>query len=220
MQHVRRTLWLLPCPFLVACDPVFHSESGAWSFTQDQLEVTPLGFDNDAQAVLAGSVVCPETPGEDTGTDQLLWDCHAHTVTGGEVLTDSEEGPHCLRLDGPDTATWEWSAGTCDAVEDGYVPVPDRVVFTLADPASVTAEIQPWADELARDWMETTDGAAWPDDVIPAAGDPWRIVAGQEVYLYVALHDPITGWWTAWTRSAGALSADVLAGDADRKSVV
>jgi hypothetical protein len=221
MRHRwSQILLLTPALLAGACDTTFESVSGAWSFTQDQLTTGGWDFRNGSDAVLSGSVLCPVSTddGEDTG-ENVLWDCYDHSVTLGEYLPVANDGtPNCLRLEGPGETTWSWTWRGCGSVEDEYEPIPDSVVFQVADRSMVTAKVQQWIDEQAREALVTESGDAYPEGAFAPESSPFRILAGQEVLIYVGLKDPVTGSWSAFERAGATLREDVLSGHAETAS--
>ncbi len=211
---------LTPTLLAAGCSD-FESVSGAWSFNQDQLTMGGWEFHNEGDAVLSGSVLCP-VPTDDTGDDTgepVLWNCYDHAVIQGEYLPMADDGTrNCLRLDGPGETTWSWTWRGCDRVQDDYEPIPDSVVFQVADRAGVTVQVQQWFDEDAREWLVTESGDAYPEDAFAPGSSPFRILAGPEVLLYVGLKDPATGYWVAFERAGATLQVEVLSGDVETSS--
>jgi len=200
---------------LTGC-PAEHipSEQGQWMIDSSHLVTgAHQGFGGDG-AVLTGTPFCSiptfqgEVP-EGFGTSQVLADCVEQSIAGPAGWDDS-----CLLLEEAGEVTWYLDPTDCPLQESGLNLQADRIVFEVADPAQVQAEVQQWVEDYAVEslQLDPASPAGWTNP----PGDPFRLMAQQRVLLYLRLTDPETGGSVAWKAEDGAISATARAGSFQR----
>jgi len=210
----RIALLALPAALcvLVGCPEYdFMSEEDQWKFEEPALVTDALeGFQND-YPVLAGTAICPAVTYEGDvpeGFDaaQVRDECVDDTVDG----PGSFDG-QCLVLQEAGEVTWYLDPTDCPVQEAGLDLVADRVVFEVADPEGLEAELQQWVEQYAEEALDPIP--AFPQNWTNPPGEPFRVVAGQPVSFYARLRDRGAGETVAWRSTDGSLSAATLAGD-------
>ena len=196
---------------LVGCPEYdFSSEEEQWTF-EDPAIVTDVlnGFQND-NALMAGTALCPavtyqgEAPaGFEPG--DVLDECVEHLVEGPGALDGQ-----CLMLQEAGEVTWYLDPTDCPLQEAGLDLIADRVVFEVADPVGLDAEIQQWVEEYAVEALEPVP--AFPSDWTNPPGEPFRVIAGHPVSFFARLRDPSSEQTVAWRSTEGALRASAVAG--------
>ena len=218
----NRSLLLIPLavPLLaVTCDPTFYSEQEDWAFVDWDLTVSgPKGFTNEDEAILAGTSVCPEVRyrgDEESVESDEFWECFQHTVDPGSV----DPGAGCITLSDPGEVQWSFEASSCTDMDQGWEAAADRVVFQVVEPATVAARVQQWSDEFAIDHMSTNADRVLDDSLLNPAGEPFRVMAGEDVLLYLGLQDQQTGLSVAWHAPGGEVQVEALQGEVEVSSV-
>lgn len=111
----------------------------------------------------------------------------------GEWGDDEGEGqaPGCVYLLGSGEVRYEFEPRPCDwSGDEDFAPVEDEAGIEVAAAGSVTARLEPIAEEMAEAWYSPGEGHSWPEDDRPGAGGRIGVVAGERVAFPVVLEDP------------------------------
>ena len=187
----------------------FKSEGNQWKFTDNDLVLTAWsGFSNEGP-ILAGTRICPEvdymgdTPKDAKGND-LFGACTTQAVDGGVVQADGDA--LCFSLDLPGPVTLSVTPQVCPANDQGFVPRPDRFLFQVVGPDAVRATVEQWPEVFALAAYRASEGESFPPDLLNPEGEVFRVMAGQEVLLFVKLVTVADGTAVAWRGPDGGLS--------------
>ncbi len=235
MRHTDTAL-LVCTPLLMAvrCGmPNFQSEQGQWSFTDTGLVAGPEEGLDDDQSVLPDERVCPreanwlgERP-EDWSDAAIFAACVEQGLEGPASFEQRGES-RCIAMEGVGEVSWLLEPVDCEVpFAEGEDPISDRVVFDVADPASVSAHVLQWAELRALSSLELFPTDALTEADLLAPGETLYVLADEPVRLYVQLWDGDRVQPTAWraqegqvryqaTGSSWALRDDLLEGIAPR----
>ena len=201
-------------------ESTFSSEEEQWEFSDTGLVVgSSTGLCDDVP-LLVGSDICP-TPyflGQGVGDDDsaaddwvMLLDCFEHSTEGPGAITQTDASL-CVHCEGPGELTWHMEPVPCEADELGYQTIQDRVVFDVIAGNDAHAVLYPWADIAIRDMTSPAGDDPFPPDLVPAEGEPYQVLAGAEVIVYVRLKEADSDQSVAWNLSSGGPSARATQG--------
>jgi hypothetical protein len=202
------------------CEPGWRSEEDQLVFYEPTVITGAEGyFDNDGP-LLVGTVICPridcvrpEIEDEDnppldlcpTNEDENTSNPALLACFDREVFGATQVGG-CLVFDTPGAAVWSFTPRSCDAMSNGFAPLPDEVSFDVIPAEQVTAWFRPDADLWALDNLVAGPGQSFPTDAVREKGDSVKLLADSTVRLPIVLESPYgdVGWQTRQPEGFGA----------------
>ena len=197
---------LAGCP-----EGVVDSEEGQWQLSTVELVTGAHRGYVYGEPVLEGTPLCAAPAYQGTVPDG-----HEAGDVLDQCVDQSLEGPAswdegCVLLEEAGDVTWYLDPTDCPLQASGLDLVADRIVFEVAQGDGLDAEVHQWVEEYSADALEIEPGL--PEGWTNPAGEPFRVMAGERVTLFVRLTDPLTGVPVAWHTSDGEVTATASAGD-------
>ncbi len=199
------------------CDPTFYSEGEEWRFSDVALvSGAHSGFHN-TESLLPDTPLCPTMDWQGSLPEEfdeawIVENCIEQSLEGPASFEQRDELT-CAMMESAGEVVWRFDAIDCEAEWPTDPPVSDRLVLQVADPASVTAEVHQWFEEMAMDGLETVPAGAITEELLIVQGEPFRLIEDSAVTFFVRLWDPEKQQPVAWRGDEGEVYANTLAGD-------